>query len=86
MNTDFFFLLPLRHVEDPGLGVESETQLQPTPQLQQYGVPNPLCQAESGTSNSTETSWIINPLYHSGNSCILVMCYLFLLSHSPRNF
>ena len=41
----FFFLQPhLRHTEVPGLGVESELQLRPTPQQQQCRI-----QATSGT-------------------------------------
>ena len=35
----------LWHMEVPGLGVESELQLQPTPQPQQHGILYPLSEA-----------------------------------------
>ena len=52
-------------MEVPGPGIESEPKLQPTPQLQQYRILNPLHRARDQTSASTETNWIINPLRHS---------------------
>ena len=50
----------------PGPGIKSEPHLQPTPQLSTL---NALHRAGiKPTSNATETSQIINPLHHSGNS------------------
>ena len=42
----FFLGLHPQHMEVPGLGVESELQLRPAPQLQQQGI-----QAAFGTYN-----------------------------------
>ena len=41
------FLLPLWHIEVPGPGTESESELQPTPQLQQRQILNPLHHSEN---------------------------------------
>ena len=72
----FFFFLgpPLRHMEVPRLGVESELQLPATatatatPDLshvcdphhssQQHQAPNPLSEARDGTHNPVVPSWI----------------------------
>ena len=70
----FFFLFALHpwHVEFPGPGLESKPQLWSTLQLWQCQILNWLCWAgdgiEDGTCAATETSWIINPLHHLGNS------------------
>ena len=55
-------------MEVPRLGAESEVQLRPMPQPQQYQILNPLHWAAGWTSASAEKSQIINPLHHSGNS------------------
>ena len=45
----FFFLWPhLQHMEVPGLGVESELQLQPTPQL--LAMPDPHTEQGQGSN------------------------------------
>ena len=45
----YFFLWPqLRHMEIPGLGVESELQLQSVPQLPKHWILNPLMEARDG--------------------------------------
>ena len=51
-----------------GPGIKSEPELQHMPLLQQRWILNPPCQAGDPTGAATETSWIINPLHHSGNS------------------
>ena len=43
------FQAPLRLVEVPGLGVESELHLRPTPQPQQHRILNPLSKARDRT-------------------------------------
>ena len=64
----FFFKLHPRHVEVPRPGTRSKPQLQSMPQLQQCQILNPLCWAADQTVASTETSQIVNPPRHSGNS------------------
>ena len=68
----FVFLLqpPSPYMEIPGSGGESEPQMQPTPQRQQWQILNPLCWAGDQIGASTATSWTVNPLSHSGNSQI----------------
>ena len=83
----FFFKWPhLRHIEVPGLGVESETQLPAyttataTPDLShifdlshslwQCRILNPLSEARDQTCILMETSRV-NPLSHYGNSRII---------------
>ena len=53
----------------PEPGIESKQELWPTPQLQHRWILDPLLWAGDQTSASIETSWIINPLHHSRNSC-----------------
>ena len=67
----FLFQLLLWHMEVPGLGIESEWQLQPMSQLQQCK--NLLHWAWDPTSTSTDTSRISNPLHHSRNSFIYLL-------------
>ena len=52
----------------PGAGTEPELELQPIPQLQQCQILNARHRARDWTGAFTETSQIINPLHHSGNS------------------
>ena len=78
-----FFLGPHpRHVNVPGLGVESELQLPayttatatPDPShicnlccsLWQSQTLNPLSEARDGTHVLMDTSWVLNPLSHQG--------------------
>ena len=73
IDFSFSFLQPHpRHMEVPSPGMESKLELQPTPQLQQQRILNPLCWARDQTSAATETSKIINPLCHSRNFHITV--------------
>lgn len=55
-------------------GTQPETELRPTPQLQQHRILYPLCRARDPTGASRETSRVMNPLHHSGNSsfCLLI--------------
>ena len=75
----FLFWLPPGHMEVPGPGIESKSELRPRPQLQQHQILNPLCWAGDQTSASTETSWIINSLCNSGNSHYLSLMYCLLV-------
>ena len=56
-NTSFLFVLffsfghPLWHMDVPGPRIKSELKLQPTPQLHQCQILNPLC--HSGNSNTS---------------------------------
>ena len=81
-----FHLYPL-HMEVLGPSVESQLHLQPTPQLRQHWIPNQLLRTGNWTRNVTETSWIINPPSHRGNSSpsiIIVFCFvLFFLGLYP---
>jgi len=53
----FFIFQPFpQHMEVPGPRIESELQLQRTPQLQQHWILNPLCQAGDPTCTATETT------------------------------
>ena len=62
----FFLFWPhLQLVEIPQPGIKSKPHLRPT--VQQHQILNPLHWAGDQISNATETSLIINPLYHSGN-------------------
>ena len=58
-------------------GIKSELELQPTPQLQQHGILNPLCQARDQTSTSTEISRIMNPRLNRGDSLSLTLYFYF---------
>ena len=62
----FCFLSLFRAMEVPGPGIESELKLQPTPQLQQCWILDPLSLAGDGTVASTETGRIINQLPSAG--------------------
>ena len=53
--------------------IESELELRPTSQLWKTMILNPLHQARDRTGNSTETSWIINPLCHRGRTTLLFL-------------
>ena len=67
VNYPFFAFLFQPHpslMEIPGPWIKSD----PILQLQQLQILNPLRQAEDQTGISTETSRIINPLCHRGNS------------------
>ena len=66
----FLFWPSLQHMDSPRPSMEFEPELQPTPQLQQCWLLNPLCRAMGPTRTSTETSQIINPLCHSRNSSL----------------
>ena len=79
----FAFLGPYpRHKEVPTLGVESELKLlayttaTAKPDLRwvcdlwQHQILNPLSQARDWTHILTDTSQVLNPLSHSGNSSI----------------
>ena len=74
----------LWHMNVSRLGIESELQLRPTPQPQQHGIPaaisdlrhsswhcrilNPLSEARDPTQILMDTSQVLNPLSHNGNS------------------
>ena len=76
--------LHLLHMEVPRLGVKSEVQLQAYTTatamgdpsricnlcctLQQGGIPNPLSEVRDWTHIFMDSSWILNPLSHNGNS------------------
>ena len=62
----FFFRLSPQYTEVPGPGTESDPQLRPTPQLQ-HQIINP-CDGLWIELVPAETSQIINPPCHSGNS------------------
>lgn len=47
------FLATLQNMKVPWPGVESELQLQPTPQLQQHWILKPLCRGKDRTCTST---------------------------------
>lgn len=66
-------------MEIPRPGIKSTLELWPIPQLQQHQILNvqPLARVWVWTGASTETSWITNPLHHSGNSYSFVMCFFF---------
>ena len=83
--TFFSFLWPhLQHMKAPGLGVESELQLQAyttataMPDLSyvcnlyhrswQYWILIPLSKARDETCILMDTSQVLNPLSHNGNS------------------
>ena len=76
----FVFRLHPQHEEVPGLGIDSEPQLQLGLGLNlnyicdlHHSCGNPECWAGDWTSNTRETSQIINPLHHSGNSKFLFL-------------
>ena len=69
----FFFFLPhLWHMEIPGLGIESEPQLQPISQLWQYQILYPTALGWGSNlclcRDPSQCSLILNLLHHSGNS------------------
>lgn len=70
----FFFLFqsPPWHKEVSRLGIESKPELQPTPQLQEHQILNPLCravdQARGWLHVTTETTPDLHLLRHGGNS------------------
>ena len=70
----FFFLFGPHswYMEVPGPGMESEPQLPPTTQLQQHQILNLLCRSRDWNCNLSHCSWILNPLYHTKNSLILI--------------
>ena len=47
---------------------ESETELQPTPQLRQHRIFNPLCLAGDQTWDPVAAETLLLPLHHSGTS------------------
>ena len=51
----FVFMAAQWHMGVPGPGTESKLQLQPTPQLWQYKIYNPLCWAGDQTHSSAVT-------------------------------
>ena len=81
----FFFLQPhLQHTDTPGLGVNSELQLSPTPQPEQHHIQATSATYVTACSNTWSlTHWarpgikhtpaqrrprVLSPLSHSGNS------------------
>ena len=60
-------------------GVELKLQLRATPHPQQHQLLHPLSEARDGTCIFMDTSRVLNPLNHSGNSPPTVM-YLHLLT------
>ena len=96
----FFFLgLYLRHTKVPRLGVELVPQLpttataMPDPSCNfnlhcsswQHQTLNPLREARDRTHIIMDTSWVLNPLSHNGNShqLILYLCCQIIL---PEQF
>ena len=55
-------------MEVPRPGIKSKPELQPKPQLQWCRILHSLRWAKDQTHAAAETSQIINPLYHTGNS------------------
>ena len=80
----YFLWLHLQHIEVPRLGVELELQLPAyatatamtdrnhlcdlRPSLQQHWILNPLSKARDQTQVLMDTSWVLNPQRHNGNS------------------
>ena len=54
-------------MEVPRLGVESELQVQPTPQLGEHEILNPLSKARDPTC-ILDSSQVLNPLSHNRHS------------------
>ena len=95
----FLFRPAPTHVEVPRLGAESELQLwayatattMPDPShicylnhsSQKHRTLNPLSEARDQTCILIDTSQILNPLSHNGNSHTLIWISLFLSLHSP---
>ena len=78
-STFFFFLGPhMRHMEVPGLGVELELPLQPTPQLRAMLCLNPQSEARDQTHILMDTSRVLHLLSHNGNSSTFVIFNLFM--------
>ena len=84
MSFFFFLGPHLQHMEVPRLGVESELQLQVYTTAtamqdlscicdlpyssQQHRILNPLREARDWIHIPMDTSWVLNPLNHNGNS------------------
>ena len=84
----FFLGPHLQHMEVPRLGVELELQLPAYPtvtamqdpsricelgcSLWQRRIPNPLRKARDLACILMDTSWVLNPLSHNGNSLIFL--------------
>ena len=84
-------------MEVPKLALKSELQLPPyttamaTPNpshlcdlhhsLQQYQILNPLSEARDGTHVLVDTSWVLNPPNHHGNSWLHLLILMYLLLH-----
>ena len=68
--TSFFSLFWLKpwYMEVPGSGIQSEPQLQPTPQVQSHQILNSLSWAKDQTNTSTEISQMLNTLGASGGT------------------
>ena len=83
-NCIFFFFLGPHLQEIPTLGgqigagaaglhhshsnTRSQTHPQPTLQLQEHQILNPLNEARDQTHILMDASWVLNPLNHKGNS------------------
>ena len=84
----FFWLHPW-HMEVPGPGIKSKPQLQPMPQLQQFHILKPLCQARDQTHTSA-VSWaptetMQNPYHtvlHENSKNLFDPLYFFSFGHT----
>ena len=81
--------LHLRHVEVPRLGSHGSWNCSPMPQPQRHGIRamsvtytathsnarffNSLSEVRDRTRILMDTSWVLNPLSHNGNSCFLFL-------------
>ena len=97
MFFSFFLWLHLQHMEIPGLGIESELQLQtyttamvtldPSPichlhlSLQQCQILNPLQEARDWITSSWTLLRVLNPLNCNGNSIISFWRTIFCLKN-----
>ena len=96
----FFFLWPyLQHMKVPGLGVESELQVEPIPQPQQHQIQAASTTYTSDCSNARSlTHWarpgtkptslrtlclVLNLLSHNGNSKVLLLLVI-CYSHAHK--